>query len=231
MIALAVFEAVAGLFDNRILRLRLPGATIETLKMVGLSTLLTITLGLPVGIGLSISGPGGLRPTALPYRVLGVVVNIGRSLPFLILMIAIIPFTRFVVGTSLGWKAAVVPLTVGAVPFYGRLAETAIRGIEPGKVDAARVIGASTPKIVRSVLIREALPGLISAATVTAIALVSYSAMAGTVGGGGLGALAISYGYNRFQTDVMFVTVVVIVLIVQAIQLIGDTAARLVDHR
>lgn len=228
---IAVVELVAGLFDNRIIRLRLPGAIAETLKMVGWSTLLTITLGLPVGVGLSITGPGGLVPLGPVYRVLGVVVNVGRSLPFLILMIAIIPFTRFVVGTTLGWQAAVVPLTVGAVPFYGRLAESAIRGIEPGKVEAARATGATTSKIVRSVLIREALPGLITAATVTAIALVSYSAMAGTVGGGGLGALAISYGYNRFQTDVMVVTVVVIVLIVQVIQLVGDLAARLVDHR
>lgn len=224
-------SSFALIFDNRVIRMKLPEATVETLQMVGTATAITIVVGLAFGVAIHLTASGGLTPILPVNKLLGLVVNVGRSLPFLILMIAVIPFTRMVVGTSLGWKAAVVPLTIGAIPFYARLAANSFREIDDGKVQAARVMGSSNLKIVRSVLIREALPALISAATVTAIALVSYSAMAGTVGGGGLGALAINYGYSRFQPDVMVATVVVIVLIVQAIQLLGDVAARLVDHR
>ena len=146
-------------------------------------------------------------------------------------MIAIIPFTRFVVGSALGWQATVVPLAIGAIPFFARLVEAALREVAGGKIEAVQMMGATNFQIIRQVLIPEALPGLISAATVTAVNLVSYTAMAGAVGGGGLGALAISYGYQRYQGDVMIACIVLLVAVVVIIQRVGDWLARLVDHR
>ncbi|HEY8717750.1 methionine ABC transporter permease [Pengzhenrongella sp.] len=216
---------------NPVIQQKLPEATVETLEMVALSSVLTALLGLPLGLLLHATAPGGLAPQPAVSRVVGFVVNIGRSLPFIILMVAVLPFTRFVVGTSLGWGAAVVPLTLGAVPFFARLVETALREVSPGKVEAARVMGSTRAKILRAVLVREALPGLVAGLTVTVIALISYSAMAGAIGGGGLGALAISYGYQRFDPQVMVACVVVIVVIVQVFQVVGDVLARRVDHR
>lgn len=219
------------LLANRVITERLPEATVETLQMVGVSSVLTVLLGLPLGVLLHATSPGGLTPRRTIASVVGFVVNVGRSLPFVILMIAVIPFTRWVVGTSLGWQAAVVPLTLGAIPFFARLVESGLREVSPGKVEAARVMGSTRRKILGSVLVREALPALVSAATVTVVALVSFSAMAGVIGGGGLGALAISYGYQRFDTAVMVACIVVIVVIVQVLQVAGDALARRLDHR
>ncbi len=216
---------------NDVIRERVPLATVETLNMVAVSSLLTVLIGLPLGVLLHATSPGGLTPQRAVSSVVGLVVNVGRSLPFVILMIAVIPFTRWVVGTSLEWRAAVVPLTLGAVPFFARLVEGALREVSPGKVEAARVMGSSRRKILGAVLVREAMPALVSAATVTVISLVSFSAMAGVIGAGGLGALAISYGYQRFDPPVMVACIVVILVLVQVVQWVGDSLAHRMDHR
>lgn len=220
-----------ALLSDPVLTEKVPQATLETLQMVGVSAVLTAVLGLPLGLLLHATSPGGLTPRPAVASALGVVVNVGRSLPFIILAIALIPLTRALVGTSLGWEAAVVPLTLGAVPFYARLVETAVREVDPGKVEAARVMGSTRRKILGAVLVPEALPGLVSGMTVTVIALIAYSAMAGAIGAGGLGFLAISYGYQRFNTPVMVVCIVLIVVIVQVVQVLGDQVARRFDHR
>lgn len=217
--------------DNPALTSQLGPAVLETLYMVFASGVLTVVLGLPLGLLLVSSGPGGLRPRAMLNRVVGLVVNVVRSFPFIILIIAIQPFTRLVVGTALGWKAVVVPLTIGAVPFFARLVETNIASISSGKVEAAQMMGASNLRIQWGVQVREALPQIIQSVTVLLITLVGYSAMAGAVGGGGLGQMAINYGYVRYQNDVMLVTVVLIIILVQLIQMMGDMISRLVDHR
>ncbi|WNB85807.1 methionine ABC transporter permease [Cellulomonas sp. ATA003] len=220
-----------ALVTNRVILERLPEATFETIAMVAVSSVLTALLGLPLGLLLHATAAGGLAPQRTVNRVIGVVVNIGRSLPFVILMIAVLPFTRWVVGTTLGWEAAVVPLTLGAVPFFARLVESALREVSPGKIEAARVMGSTRRKIIGAVLVREALPALVAAGTVTIVSLISFSAMAGVIGGGGLGALAISYGYQRFDPPVMVACVVVILVVVQVVQTIGDAVARRLDHR
>ncbi|WP_182112343.1 MULTISPECIES: methionine ABC transporter permease [unclassified Actinotalea] len=220
-----------GLLDNPVLTQALPEATLETLQMVGVAALVAAVVGLPLGLLLRTVAPTGLRPLAVVRGPLGLLVNLGRSLPFIILAIALLPLTRAVVGTSLGWEAAVVPLSIGAIPFFARLVETAVREVDPGKVEAARVMGSSRGRVLVQVLLREALPGIVAGFTATVIALVAYSAMAGAIGGGGLGFLAISYGYQRFDTTVMVVCVVVIVAIVQAVQVVGDAVARRLDHR
>ena len=206
-------------------------ATIETLQMTVFSTLFAVLLGLPLGIWLWVTAKGSLAPQLMVHRIVSAIVDFGRSIPFIILMIAIIPFTRFVVGTALGWQATVVPLAIGAIPFFARLVEVALREVASGKIEAVQMMGATNFQIIRQVLIPEALPGLISAVTVTAVNLVSYTAMAGAVGGGGLGALAISYGYQRYQGDVMIACIVLLVAIVVIIQRLGDWLARRVDHR
>ncbi|MDR8413385.1 methionine ABC transporter permease [Nonomuraea sp. 3-1Str] len=203
----------------------------QTAQMVGWSTLLTVLFGLPLGVALVVFDRGGLRPLPALRSVLGVVVNVGRSLPFIVLMIAIIPFTRLVVGTTIGTAAVVVPLTVGAVPFFARLVETALREVGSDVVQAAQAMGASRTTIVRKVLLPEAFPGLVAGLTVTIVALIGYSAMAGTIGGGGLGDLAVRYGYQRFETLLMIVTVVLLVVIVQVVQSLGDAVARRLSHR
>jgi len=218
-------------FDNPAITDQMWPATIETLLMTVWSTGLAVLFGLPLGIWLFTTSKGGLSPHPIVYRVLSLIVDITRSIPFIILMIALIPFTRFMVGTALGWQATVVALTVGAIPFYARLVENALREVSDGKVEAALMMGASNGQVIRQVFIPEALPGLIGAATVTSVTLVSYTAMAGAVGGGGLGALAISYGYQRYQSDTMIACIIVLVVIVALIQFIGDRIARLVDHR
>lgn len=217
--------------SNRVITEQLPEATLETLYMTGLSSLATVLLGLPLGLALVATAPGGLRPARAVNAALAVVVNIGRSFPFIILMIAILPLTRLLTGTTYGWRSAVVPLALAAIPFFARLVETAVRDVSAGKVEAARMVGASRLAIVGGVLVREALPAIVGGITVTVITLVGYSAMAGALGAGGLGALAVNHGYNRFQTDVMVVTVVVIIVLVQLVQMLGDRVVRLVDHR
>ncbi|MET7326597.1 methionine ABC transporter permease [Nonomuraea sp. NPDC005650] len=206
-------------------------ATLETAQMVGWATLFTALLGLPLGVALVVFDRNGLRPAPVLKSGLGFVVNVGRSLPFIVLMIAIIPFTRLVVGTTIGTAAFVVPLTVGAVPFFARLVETALREVGPDVVQAAQAMGASRTTIVRKVLLPEALPGLVAGLTVTVVALIGYSAMAGTLGGGGLGDLAVRYGYQRFETLLMIVTVVLLLVIVQLLQSLGDWVARRLSHK
>lgn len=206
-------------------------ATVETAIMVGWSALLTVLLGLPLGVALVVFDRGGLRPLPALKSVLGMVVNVGRSLPFIVLMIAIIPFTRLVVGTTIGTAAVVVPLTVGAVPFFARLVETSLREVDRDVIQAAQAMGAGRATIVAKVLLPEALPGIVAGITVTVVALIGYTAMAGTIGGGGLGDLAIRYGYQRFETGVMVATVVLLVVIVQLMQSLGDYAARRLSHK
>jgi D-methionine transport system permease protein len=206
-------------------------ATLDTLTMVGLGTALATVLGLPLGILLATTAPKHILEQPLVHRALGGIVNIGRSVPFIILMVAIIPFTRLLVGSSIGTTAAVVPLTVAAIPFVARLIDGAFKEIDPGVIEAAESMGASPPVIIFKVMIPEALPALILAVTLTAVNLVGYSAMAGAIGGGGLGDLAIRYGYQRFRGDIMLQTVVILVLLVQGIQMLGDKIAQRLYHR
>ncbi|MGC0420474.1 methionine ABC transporter permease [Embleya sp. AB8] len=206
-------------------------ATQETLYMVGVATLITVLIGLPIGLLLVLTDRGAPLAFAPANKLLGLVVNVGRSVPFLILLVALIPFTRWVTGTTIGTDAAIVPLTVGAIPFFARLVETAVREVDKGLIEAAQSMGASTVTVVRKVLVPEAVPSIISAITVTIVAIVGYSAMAGVVGGGGLGDLAIRYGYQRFETNLMLVTIAVLVVLVQLVQFLGDLLSRRLAHR
>lgn len=217
--------------DNPAIQQKFWPAVWETLLMVGWSGLLTVALGLPLGLLLASSSRNGLKPRPALNQVVGIIVNVVRSFPFMILLIALFPFTRLIVGTALGWKATVVPLVIGAVPFFARLVETNVNAVNPGKIEAAQMMGASKTTIEWTVQAREALPSLVQSVTVLLITLIGYSAMAGAVGGGGLGALAINYGYNQWQDDVMILTVIAIIIIVQLIQMMGDMISRLVDHR
>ncbi|PVM92119.1 metal ABC transporter permease [Caulobacter radicis] len=206
-------------------------ATIDTLTMLGGSMTLTVILGLPLGVILFLTGKGQMLENKAAHAGLGLLVNILRSVPFVILLIVMIPLTVLLVGTSLGVAGAIPPLVVGAAPFYARLVETALREVDKGVVEASFALGATRRQVVLGALLPEAMPGIIAGATVTAIALVSYTAMAGVVGAGGLGDLAIRFGYQRFQTDVMVVTVVLLLVLVQALQMVGDTVVRKVSHR
>ncbi len=206
-------------------------ATIDTLLMLGGSMILTVILGVPLGVLLYLSGKGRLAANPVLNAVLSFVVNVLRSVPFIILLIVMLPVTVLLVGTSLGVAGAIPPLVVGAAPFYARLVETALREVDKGVVEATQAMGGSTYQIVTRALLPEAMPGIIAGATVTAIALVSYTAMAGVVGAGGLGDLAIRFGYQRFQTDVMVVTVVLLLILVQILQMIGDRLVAKVSHR
>ena len=206
-------------------------ATIDTMLMLGGSLVLTVILGVPLGVLLYLSGKGRLAANPVLNAVLSLIVNILRSVPFIILLIVMLPVTVLLVGTSLGVAGAIPPLVVGAAPFYARLVETALREVDKGVVEATQAMGGSTFQIVTRALLPEAMPGIIAGATVTAIALVSYTAMAGVVGAGGLGDLAIRFGYQRFQTDVMAVTVVLLLILVQILQMIGDRLVAKVSHR
>ncbi|ADU14967.1 methionine ABC transporter permease [Asticcacaulis excentricus] len=203
----------------------------ETLGMVGASLLLSLALGLPLGVWLSVTSRQGLSPNPLLYGLLSFAVNVLRSIPFVILFILLIPVTLALVGTSLGVKGAIPPLVLGAAPFLARLVESALREVDRSVIEATQALGASKRQIILHTLLPEALPGLIAAATVTAIALVSYTAMAGVVGAGGLGDLAVRYGYQRFQTDVMVVTVVLIIALVQGLQMLGDALVARVSKK
>jgi D-methionine transport system permease protein len=203
----------------------------ETVVMVGLSGLVGALLGLPLGVYLHLSGPGGVLENRAANRVLGAVVNAVRSTPFIILLVAIIPFTRLITGSSIGTAAAVVPLTLAAAPFVARLIETALREVDHGLVEAALAMGANTRQIVFKVLLPEALPGIVAALTITLVSLTGYSAMAGAIGGGGLGDLGIRYGYQRFLPEVMLAVVLVLILFVQAVQSAGDALVRRLSHR
>lgn len=206
-------------------------ATIDTMLMLGGSLVLTVILGVPLGVLLYLSGKGRLAANPVLNTLLSLIVNVLRSVPFIILLIVMLPVTVLLVGTSLGVAGAIPPLVVGAAPFYARLVETALREVDKGVVEATQAMGGSTFQIVTRALLPEALPGIIAGATVTAIALVSYTAMAGVVGAGGLGDLAVRFGYQRFQTDVMVVTVVLLLILVQILQMIGDRLVAKVSHR
>lgn len=199
----------------------------DTLYMVGWSALVALLGGLPLGVLLVLTDKGGMLHNAPVNKVVGAVVNVGRSLPFIILLIALIPFTRLVVGQSVGSTAAIVPLAIGAIPFFARLVETAVREVDRGLVEAVQAMGGGTPTVVFKALLPQALPSLVAGLTTTVIVLIGYSAMAGTVGGGGLGSVAVQYGYQRFETSVMVATVLALIVIVTAVQLIGDAVVRL----
>ncbi|CAM3492496.1 methionine ABC transporter permease [Stackebrandtia soli] len=206
-------------------------ASLETLHMIGLSTLWTIVGGSGLGVILFVTRSNGLAPNGVVNRVLGVIVNIGRSAPFIILMVAISSLTRLIAGTTIGSAAAVVPLSVAAIPFFARLVESALIEVDPGLIEAAEAMGARRRGIVWRVLVPEALPALVRGLTVTIVALTGYSAMAGAIGGGGLGDLAVRFGYHRYQTEYLIVSVVLLIVLVQIVQFVGDLAARRLDHR
>jgi D-methionine transport system permease protein len=206
-------------------------STLDTLTMVGLAGLFGTLIGLPLGIFLATSRANELFPAPTANRIVGLVVNATRSTPFIILVVAIVPLTRLIAGTSIGTAAATVPLTIAATPFIARVIEAAIREVDQGLIEAARAFGASPFQIVRKVLLPEAMPGVTLALTLTAVSLIGYSAMVGAVGGGGLGDLGIRYGYQRFMPEVMATVVLVLIALVQSVQTIGDTIARRLDKR
>ncbi len=203
----------------------------ETVVMVGVSGVLGGLIGIPLGVFLRLTDTGGILQNGWSNRLVGGIVNAVRSTPFIILLVAIIPFTRLVTGSSIGTWAAVVPLTLAAAPFVARLVETALREVDNGLVEAAQSMGATTGQIVWKVLLPEALPGIVAGLTISFVSLTGYSAMAGAVGGGGLGDLGIRYGYQRFLPDVMLAVVVILIVFVQAIQSLGDWAVRRLSHR
>ena len=206
-------------------------ATWQTLYMVGIAGLIGTLLGLPLGVFLATSRAGEILAAPAVNRAIGAVVNATRSTPFIILVVAIIPFTRLVVGTSIGTSAAIVPLTVAAAPFIARIIESALREVDPGLIEAARAMGATPLQIVRKVLLPEARPSIVLGLTLSAVSLISYSAMVGAVGGGGLGDLGIRYGYQRFMPEVMAAVVVLLIVFVQSVQSAGDALARRFDRR
>ncbi|MDD2431546.1 MAG: ABC transporter permease [Firmicutes bacterium] len=206
-------------------------ALLETLYMVGVSTVFAVVLGLPLGILLVITSEGHIKPNKWFNTILGWIVNVGRSVPFIILMVAIINFTRWLVGTSIGTTAAIVPLTISAIPFFARVTEQSLREVDKGIIEAAQAMGATTMQIIIKVLLPEAFSSLVLAMTITAVNLIGYSAMAGAIGGGGLGDLAIRYGYQRFRGDIMLITVIVLVILVQGVQTIGNFIARRLSHK
>lgn len=206
-------------------------ATLDTLYMVAVSGLISTLIGLPLGVMLYVTRPRQILAKPVLNQALSIITNVGRSIPFIILMVAIIPFTRMLVGTSIGINAASVPLTIAAIPFVARLVEGALNEISPGLVEAAQAMGATPWQIICKVLITEARGGIMTGLTITAVTLVSYSAMAGAVGGGGLGDLGIRYGYNRFNPTIMLITVVILVVMVQGFQSLGDYLVRKSDRK
>ncbi|CAI2411894.1 methionine ABC transporter permease [Serratia liquefaciens] len=210
---------------------RLWAGFLDTLLMVGVSSLLALALGLPLAIVLVVSERGGLYEQVGVQRVLGWLVNLFRSIPFLILMVALIPFTRMLVGTSYGVWAAVVPLTVAAMPFFARIAEVSLREVDHGLIEAAQAMGCRRGHIIRHVLLPEAMPGIVSGFTITLVTMINASAMAGAIGAGGLGDLAYRYGYQRFDTQVMLTVIVVLVALVTLLQFFGDRLSRRLNHR
>lgn len=197
-------------------------ALIETLKMVIVSTTFSVIIGFIPAIILTVTAKDGLKPNKIVYNILDFTVNTLRSFPVLILMVIVIPFTRFLVGKSIGTDAAIVPLTIAAAPFVARIIESSLREVDKGVIEASKSFGASNIQIIFKVMLKESIPSIISGITLTVISIVGYSAMAGTIGGGGLGDVAIRYGYQRWQIDVMIVTCIVLIILVQAIQLIGN---------
>lgn len=218
------------MFNQQMLEL-LGNETLASLYMTLVSTLVAYALGLPIGILLVVTGEDGIRPLPAFNRVLGVAVNILRSVPFLILLVCVLGLTRFLVGTTIGTKAVIPPLVIAAAPFVGRLVEGSLREIDHGVIEAAQSMGATNWQIITRVLLPESLPSLINGAAIATTTILSYSAMAGAVGGSGLGAVAINYGYYRYQTDVMWVAVVLLVIIVQVFQAAGNKLTLVSDKR
>jgi D-methionine transport system permease protein len=203
----------------------------ETLEMVAASGFVAVALGLPLAVLLIVTDRNGIRPHRLINSLIGWTVNGFRSVPFIILLVVLIPVTRIIAGTSLGTEAAIVPLSIACIPYYARIAEVSLRDVDKGLIEAVQAMGGTRWTIIRKVLLPEALPGLISGLTVTLVTLVGASAMAGAIGAGGLGDLAIRYGYQRFETNVMIAIVGVLIVLVCGLQLIGDRLAKAVDHR
>lgn len=203
----------------------------QTATMVGIAAGVAVVLGLPLALLLLVTAPGHIASSAWVNRPLAMVINAVRSIPFIILMVAIVPFTRLLAGTSIGTAAAAVPLSIAATAFVARLFETALREVDRGLIEAAQAMGATRLQILCKVVVPEAAPGLVAAVTVTLVSLVGFSAMAGAVGGGGLGDLGIRFGYQRFMPEVMAVVVVLLILVVQGLQTIGDVVVRRVSHR
>lgn len=197
-------------------------ASIETLQILGVSGLFTVIFGLPLGVLLFMTARSASIKSRAVYTILSLIVNILRSVPFIILIVALIPFTRILVGTATGVLGVIPPLVISAAPYFARLVETTLREVDRGVIEAAQSMGASTGQIVRRVLLPEALPGLLAGITITIVTLVSYTAMAGMVGGGGLGTLAINYGYFRYQNEIMIISVVSMIILVQILQMAGD---------
>ncbi|MEO2206184.1 methionine ABC transporter permease [Paenibacillus pabuli] len=206
-------------------------ASIETLQILGASGLFTIIIGLPLGVLLFMTARSASIQSRTIYTVLSIVVNILRSVPFIILIVALIPFTRSLVGTATGVLGVIPPLVIAAAPYFARLVETTLREVDRGVIEAAQAMGASTGQIVRRVLLPEALPGLLAGITITIVTLVSYTAMAGMVGGGGLGTLAINYGYFRYQYEIMIISVAFMVILVQVLQMFGDQLVKLFTRK
>ncbi|NTU88409.1 MAG: ABC transporter permease [Actinobacteria bacterium] len=203
----------------------------DTIVMTGVSTALSYLFGIPIGVLVTISAPGSLKPHAGLNAILGWIVNIGRSIPFIILLVALIPVTKFIVGTSLGVPGAIVPLVFAATPFVARMVESSLQEISPGCIEAAQSFGAGVFQIIWKVMLHEALPSLVRGASITFITLFGYSAIAGAIGAGGLGDIAIRYGYYRYQDDVMVATIIILIVLVQLVQSIGDILARRIDKR
>jgi D-methionine transport system permease protein len=205
--------------------------TLDTLVMVVVSTLFAYVLGLPMGVALILTQPHGICPNKILNRVLGWIINIGRSLPFIILMVAIMPFTKLVVGTKIGVRGAIVPLVVSAAPFIARMVESSLAEVDAGVVEAAQSMGASPLQIVRKVYLPEARPSLVLGGAISVVTILAYTAIAGTVGAGGLGDIAIRYGHNRYEPVVMWVTVIFLIVMVQIIQFVFNVLSRKIDKR
>ncbi len=203
----------------------------QTVWMTGASGFLSLIIGLPLGLALVATSRGGIAEQGAINRVLGILVDGFRAVPFIILLIALIPLTRLIVGTALGTTAAIVPLTIAAIPYYARVAEVSLRDVDRGLIDAVRAMGGNRWTIVREVLIPEAMPGIVAGFTVTMVTLIGASAMAGTIGGGGLGDLAIRYGYQRYETSVMIAVVIILIILVWGMQWLGDGLANRLDRR
>lgn len=203
----------------------------ETVLMVVFSSVISYAIGIPLGILLTVTDKGGIRPNRGVNLVAGTIINLLRSIPFIILLIAVLPFTRLVVGTTLGWKAVVVPLVISAAPYVARMVESSLKEVDAGVIEAAKSMGADTRQIVWKVLLPESKPSLLLGAAISITTILGYTAMAGFTGGGGLGTIAINYGYYRYQTDIMLVTVVILVVIVQVIQEFFLRTARHTDKR
>ena len=216
--------------SEQVIKLLITG-TLDTLQMTVISTIMAMIIGIPLGVVLVVTSKGHILEHAALNKILGAIVNATRSIPFIILMVAIIPFTRMVVGTSIGTTAACVPLTLAAIPFLARLVETSIKDIQFGVIEAAQSMGASPFQIIRKVLLPEALPTIIDNVTVLIVNLIGYSAMAGAIGGGGLGDIAIRYGYQRFQGDIMLATIIILIIMVQVIQMIGDGLSKAMNKK